>query len=165
VADSRLTPFNSALETGIRSLAILVAAYPRAHDLQRLVQYDYLTVHSEDAGGPPSLHPALPLRSGELLVRRGNVERGLLLMLSARLVRRWPGEDGFSFGAEDAAGAFMANLVSGYHAELKSRARWVVGEFDSLAAVEFDARMKGLFEDWTVEFQSTHPGSRSGTQA
>ena len=86
-------------------------------------------------------------------------------MISARLVRRWPGEDGFSFGAEDAAGAFMANLVSEYHAELKTRARWVVGEFDSLPAEELDARIKGLFADWTVEFQSTHPGSGLGTQA
>ena len=165
MAENRLTPFNSALETGVRSLAILVAAHPRAHDLQRLVQYDYLTVHSEDAGGPPSLHPALPLRSGELLVRRGNIERGLLLMISARFVRRWSGEDGFSFGAEDAAGAFMANLVSEYHAELKTRARWVVDQFDSLAAAELDGRIKGLFEAWTVEFQSAHPQPGSGTQA
>lgn len=159
-----MTPFNSALETGMRSLAILVAAHPRAHDLQRLVHYDYLTVHSEDAGGPPSLHPALPLRSGELLVRRGNVERGLLLMISAKLVRRWPAEDGFSFGAEDAAGAFMSNLASEYHTELKTRARWVVGQFDSLAAVDLDARIKRLFEAWTVEFQSMQPPSGSGAQ-
>ena len=160
-----MTPFNSALETGVRSLAILVAAYPRAHDLQRLVHYDYLTVHSEDAGGPSSLHPALPLRSGELLIRRGNVERGLLLMISAKLVRRLPGEDGFSFVAEDAAGAFVSNLVSEYHTELKTRARWVVGTFDSLEAVELDARIRGLFKAWTVEFQSTQSALGSGTQA
>ena len=159
-----MTPFNSALETGVRSLVILVVAHRRVHDLQRLVHYDYLTVHSEDAGGPRSLHPALPLRSGELLVRRGNVERGLLLMISAKLVRRLPDEDGFSFAAEDAAGAFISNLASEYHTELKTRAQWVVDTFDSLAAVELDARIRGLFAAGTVEFQSTKPSSGSGLQ-
>ena len=81
------SPFNSALETGVRTLAILIACYPTAHDLGRLVQYDYLTVHSGDANGPPSLHPPLPLRSGELLVRRGLIESGLRLMMSRSLVR------------------------------------------------------------------------------
>jgi len=77
----RHTPFNSPLETGVRSLAILVAAYPASFDLQRLVEMDYLVVHSGDAGGPKSLHAPLPLRAGELLVRRGLIEKGLLLIL------------------------------------------------------------------------------------
>ena len=149
-----MTPFNSALETGVRSLVVLVAAHPRAHDLQRLVQYDYLTVHSEDAGGPPSLHPALPLRSGELLVRRENVERGLLLMISAKLARRFPDTDGFSYAANDAAGAFVANLVSEYHTDLKYRARWVVDTFDSLGAADLNETIRGVFEAWSVEFQA-----------
>ena len=75
------TPFNSPLETGIRSLAILVAAYPESLDLQRLLEMDYLVVHSGDADGPESLHAPLPLRAGELLVRRGLIETGLLLMM------------------------------------------------------------------------------------
>ena len=149
-----MTPFNSALETGVRSLAILVATHPRGHDLQRLVHYDYLTVHSADAGGPPSLHPATPLRSGELLVRRGTVERGLLLMISAKLVRRLTDRSGFYFVAEDAAGGFISNLTSEYHVGLKARARWVVDTFDPLSPSELDRRIKQLFEAWTVEFQS-----------
>jgi len=59
MTDRPTSPFNSALETGVRTLAVLVASYPNAHDLGRLVQYDYLTVHSADAGGA---HPAcIPL--------------------------------------------------------------------------------------------------------
>ena len=158
-----MTPFNSALETGVRSLAILVAAYPRAHDLQRLVHYDYLTVHSEDAGGPPSLHPAVPMRTGELLVRREKIERGLELMISANLAQRLPNSDGFSYVAGDAAGAFVGNLGSEYHAELKKRARWVVHTFDPLSETELNERIRSLFEAWTVEFQVTQspPGSSS----
>ncbi|MDO9714172.1 ABC-three component system middle component 2 [Paracraurococcus lichenis] len=81
-AERTTAPFNSALETGVRALAILAEAHPSAYDLQRLLYFDYLVVHSQDADGPESLHPNTPLRNGELLVRRGIIERGLLLLLT-----------------------------------------------------------------------------------
>ena len=37
--------FNSPLETGIRALAILDAAYPRAFDLSEPTWLDHLVVH------------------------------------------------------------------------------------------------------------------------
>jgi hypothetical protein len=147
-----VAPFNSALETGVRALAILAAAYPNGHDLHRLVQYDYLIVHSADAEGPPSLHPALPLRSNELLVRRHLVERGLLLMMSAGLVARQFGKEGFQYAAEEAAGSFLANLRSDYLAGVKDRADWVIETFDEMTSEEIVGVTKKLFEAWTVEF-------------
>ena len=155
------SPFNSALETGVRMLAILIACYPKAHDLGRLVQYDYLTVHSADADGPPSLHPPLPLRSGELLVRRGLIESGLRLMISRSLVSREVHVQGFLYGAEDSAASFLDNINSPYIVTLRSRADWVAATFDNLSADELDAIVKRLLEAWTIEFQ---PG-RSGPQA
>lgn len=41
----RPNPFNSPLETGVRSLAILVAAFPAPFDLQRLVEMDFADLH------------------------------------------------------------------------------------------------------------------------
>lgn len=160
MTDRRLSPFNSALETGIRTLAILVAAYPQAHDLHRLVQYDYLTVHSADADGPPSLHPPLPLRSNELLVRRQIVERGLLLIASGGLVRRVSDNLGFLYVAEDAAGAFLSNLRTEYLSGVKERAQWVVDTFDSLTADQLDSVVKRLFEAWTTEFLPVELGAQ-----
>src|SRR5689334_10655553 len=88
-AMSAVGPFNSPLECGLRPLVLLQAAQPAACDLQRLVFYDYLLVHSADVPeGPESIHPATPLRSGEALVRRHWIERGLLLMISRELVIR-----------------------------------------------------------------------------
>ena len=84
-----ISPFNSPLETGVRSLIILTAAFPHAQDLQHLVFFDYLTVHSGDVEGlesPESLHAPLPMRAGELTVRKGLIERGLFLMMSRGLV-------------------------------------------------------------------------------
>ena len=76
--------FNSPIETGVRALILLAESYPDQLDLQRLLEFDYILVHTTDVDGPPSIHPALPLRSGELLVRRHLIERGLMLMMSRR---------------------------------------------------------------------------------
>ena len=160
MTDGTPNPFNSALETGVRTLVILIACYPKAHDLGRLVQYDYLTVHSADADGPPSLHPPLPLRSGELLVRRGLIESGVRLMMSRSLVRRELHVQGFLYGAEDSAASFLDNITSPYIVALRDRADWVAATFDDLSTDELDAIVKRLFNAWTIEFQ---PG-RSGPQ-
>src|SRR5436189_95859 len=96
-------PFNGPVETGLRSLFILDAIAPRSRDLQRLVYYDYLLLHSRDIGddGPPSLHPPIPYRSGEILVRRGLISKGLELMFSKELVMKRMGQDGVTFTASD----------------------------------------------------------------
>ncbi len=155
------SPFNSALETGVRTLAVLVSSYPNTHDLGRLVQYDYLTVHSADAGGPPSLHPPLPLRSGELLVRRRLIEAGLRLMMSRSLIRRELHIEGFYYAAEDAAGAFLDSLRSPYIAQLRDRADWVASAFDDLGLDELNAVTKHLFDAWTTEFHPIQSGPQS----
>lgn len=160
MTDGTPSPFNSALEAGLRTLAVLIASHPKAHDLGRLVQYDYLTVHSADADGPPSLHPPLPLRSGELLVRRGLIESGLRLMMSRSLVRRNLHVEGFIYNAQDSAASFLDNLKSPYIVALRERADWVAASFDRLNADELDAIVKRLFEAWTIEFQPVQSGSR-----
>lgn len=158
MTESRASPFNSALETGVRTLAILIESYPKAHDLCRLVQYDYLIVHSADADGPPSLHPPLPLRSGELLVRRSLIESGLRLMMSRSLIRRELHANGLLYVAEEEAGAFLDNMKSVYILELRKRAKWVAATFDKLSTSELDVIIKRLFEAWTIEFQPIQSG-------
>lgn len=150
----RPAPFNSPLETGIRSLEILAAAYPAAFDLERLVEMDYLVVHSGDADGPESLHAALPMRAGELLVRRGLIEKGLLLMTSRKLILRIPSEGGFDYIAGDAAAPFLASLTSTYSQRLKERAQWAVERFAGMVTSEIRQITHRLFENWTSQFQA-----------
>lgn len=147
-------PFNSPLETGIRSLEILVAAYPEAFDLERLVEMDYLVVHSGDANGPESLHAAVPMRAGELLVRRGLIESGLLLMASRNLIQRITAEDGFDYVAGEAAAPFLASLTSIYSLRLKKRAQWAVERFTGVATLEIRQMTHRLFEDWSSQFHA-----------
>lgn len=49
-------PFNTPLEYGFRALFILDAADNVAMDLQRIVSYDYLLVHTSDV--PRGLKPS-----------------------------------------------------------------------------------------------------------
>jgi len=153
------SPFNSPLETGVRSLAILVVGYPEAFDIQRLVEMDYLVVHSGDANGPESLHAPLPLRAGELLVRRGLIEKGLLLMMSRHLVQRTPSANGFLFNAGETGAPFISSLETEYSKKLIARANWAVAKFEGMPTKEVSRITHRLFERWSSEFQPTQlPG-------
>jgi len=147
-------PFNSPLETGVRSLVILNAVFPNSLDLQRLVNFDYLVVHSSDAGGPESLHAPLPLRSGELLVRRGLIEKGLILMMSRGLISREPTLSGIQYVAADAANPFLEALNSTYMFKLKERAAWVAERFHDATSDEISNTTRSFFNDWATQFQA-----------
>lgn len=154
VIQFRVTTFNSPLEAGVRAVCILAEAYPRALDLGMLVNLDYLTVHTGDLGGPASLHAPVPLRSGEILVRRGLIESGLALMMSRGLIERTLQNGGVFYGATDLAWPFVANLMTPYNRQLQERAAWAVAEFADVAPGELTHRLSRLFDAWMPEFQS-----------
>src|SRR5262245_35684925 len=145
--------FNGPLEAGVRAVAVLAAAHPRSFDLQRLIGFDYLLVHTGDIGGPDSLHPPVPLHSAELLVRRELVERALLLMMTRDLVQREASADGIRYRAGENAAPFLQTLQSDYLVALKERAEWLVGELGARTETEFRAIMRRFFDDWVQEFQ------------
>src|SRR6201996_3634871 len=116
--------FNSALETGVRAVVVLDAAYPQAFDLSQLTWLDHLVVHTADIGGPPSLHPDIPQRTGELLVRRRLVEEGVSLMRRLHMIDATVSPRGIVFGAGEEASAFVDSLRSPYARQLKQRAGW-----------------------------------------
>ena len=145
--------FNSPIETGMRALILLAASYPTQLDLQRLLEYDYMMVHTGDVDGPPSIHPALPLRSGELLVRRQLIERGLMLMISRGLVSRHAMPNGFMYQAEDDAGPFLDVLTAEYLNNLKDRAEWVVHRFRDMSDQQIRSMLTRVYDQWSREFQ------------
>ncbi|CAK0742451.1 Threonine transporter [Azospirillaceae bacterium] len=162
MADHAISPlFNSALETGVRALTILAEAAPKAFDLQTLVYFDYLVVHSADANGPKSLHPNTPLRNGELLVRRRMIQQGVLLMVSRGLVERCMNAEGISYVATDDAVPFLDCLKSAYALSLRERAEWAVETFGKMNAVEMQSFFEANFDCWTREFQASSSSSDS----
>ena len=151
---SDVTLFNSALETGVRALVILVANFPAALDLQRLVDFDYLVVHSGDVDGPESLHPPLPMREGELLVRRKIIEAGLSLMMSRGLVTRVVSPEGIAYQASDFAKPFVDSLSTPYMISLAQRANWVADTFGFTETADLHELINSFFDKWTTQF---HP--------
>jgi hypothetical protein len=99
------------------------------------------------------------MRSAEILVRRGLVERGLLLMASRGLVVRCPDETGISYQAGDVADTFLASLSSPYIVALRDRAAWVVGAFAGLTDEHLKERIGTFFDRWIEQFQVAHKGS------
>ena len=146
--------FNGPLEAGLRAVALLGAAHPCSFDLQRLVAFDYLLVHTGDIGGPSSLHPPAPLQSAELLVRRKLVQRALLLMMTRELVTRDFGTDGIRYRAGENAVPFLSSLESDYLKALKERATWLVSSLGDHSEQEFRTVMRRFFDDWVEEFQA-----------
>lgn len=145
--------FNTPLECGVRCVALLLAAHPQKWDLQRIVQSEYLLVHSGDvAEGPPSLHPSSPQRSGELVVRRGLVERALLFMMSRQLICRALSTDGIQYYAGENATPFCDSLESAYSRSLIDRAKWVVARFGALPSAQLDTYIREHWSDWGSEF-------------
>jgi len=146
--------FNSPIETGVRALILLAEAYPQGLDLQRILEYDYMMVHTGDfENGPPSIHPALPLRSGELLVRRELIDRGLMLMISRALVTRQATAQGFIFLANDDAGPFLDSLTAEYIHDLRNRASWVVRRFENTNDHDIRVLLSQIYDQWSREFQ------------
>jgi hypothetical protein len=146
--------FNGPLETGIRAVAVLGAAYPETFDLQRLIAFDYLLVHTGDIGGPESLHPEARLKSAQLLVRRKLVEQALLLMMTRHLVERDISDQGFRYRAGENAAPYLAALESEYLRALKQRAQWLVNALGGKSEQEFRVIMRRFFDDWIEEFQN-----------
>lgn len=147
--------FNTPLECGLRSAVVLAACYPRHHDLQRLVTYDYIVVHSGDIPeGPPSVHPGAPGRSGELLVRRLLVRNGLDFMLQRGIVERVYLSTGIAYRAGEYAIMFLGSLSSPYVLKLKAVANWIAERFGSATDAEMTRYARSQLTQWGAEFAS-----------
>lgn len=155
--DRDQSPFNSSLESGVRSVVILDSLFPTSIDLHRLMDFDYLVVHSGDVNGPESLHAPLPMRVGELLVRRSIVENGLLLMMSRGLLNRVQTGTGIDYIASEKSNLFVSNLESPYLVKLRNRAEWVSDQFGSSSEEELREIIRGFFDRWTTQFQPAYP--------
>lgn len=146
--------FNSPLETGVRSVVLLNTAYPRAFDLKELTWLDHLVVHSGDISGPESLHPNVPHRDGELLVRRSLVEQGVTLMRRLHMIEAKYGATGIVYTALDQAGPFVKLIRTEYGRTLKARAAWLVAYLAEHGEEHLHEVITQKIGRWAVEFQT-----------
>src|ERR1043166_2071261 len=145
--------FNSTFEAGIRAVFLLASMYPETLDIEDLVALDHLVVHSEDVGGPNSLHPATETHATEMLVRRELIQNGLLLMQTRSLIDRVADETGMSYRAGEEARNFVSYLTSGYFRDLNRAANFVISLRKQLGKSEFEAVVEEQLERWAIQFQ------------
>ena len=158
--------FNSTLETGIRALVVLEAFYPRCCDLIEMTWFDHLVVHTGDLdvhNVPESLHPDLPNRTGELLVRRQLVERSLRMMQQMHLVDVIETKAGIEFRASEEAPSYLDLLQAPYSLALKQRAKWMANYFSGLETAEIRTLIDSRIGRWVAEFQVAETSSGVST--
>jgi hypothetical protein len=143
-----MRPLNSPLEVGVRAVFFLETAFPQKFDLNQLVLADHMMLHSEDAGGPPSLHPSLAIREGELGVRRKLVHAALEQMEHFGLVRLTSSDAGVLFGAAGRAYGFVRLFESSYAARLSRVSKWVAEEIGDESVHDSRRRMKSVISAW-----------------
>lgn len=144
--------FNSPLEAGIRAVVVLEHVRPAMVDLSTAVLLDHAVVHTADLGGPASLHPNLPGRSGEILVRRRLVEAGLALMQRCHLVDVEHAGEGVLYGASVEAAAYVELLETSYSVSLRNRACWVSDLYRERSDSGFRAYLREHIGDWGGAF-------------
>jgi hypothetical protein len=131
-----VTPLNSPLEVGVRALVLLAESHPEPMDLAQLVALDHVVLHSGEFDGPPSLHPDLPARAGELGMKRAVLEAALLVLIRAGLAGVVNHSEGLAYAATDRGPVFVDVLEAPYVESLRERAEWAVHHF----AARADAR-------------------------
>ncbi|MBO6725514.1 MAG: threonine transporter [Rhizobiaceae bacterium] len=151
--------FNSAFETGLRSLCALSVGHPQAYDIQQLLAFDHIIVHSGDMpGGPPSLHPEVQQRNGELLVRRPLIQTGLALMETKGLVVTRISQGQIIYASTELASVFLDSLENPYLRKLLKRADWAVAALGDLGPKTFFDVFNAAFGRWSTEFQIADVG-------
>lgn len=154
------SPLNGPLETAIRALTLLVEAYPRSLDLNQLVLLDHGLLHSEDLGGPPSLHPPVPIRSSELGVKRHQLTLGLEVLTRVGLADMSATTSGIHFMAAEGAHPFLSLLETSHARALAERASWVVDRYGDLSDAGLRDAIREVSGRWAEEFENLHGGEQ-----
>jgi hypothetical protein len=151
-----VTPLNSPLEVGVRALVLLAESHPEPLDLAQLVALDHVLLHSGEFDGPPSLHPDLPARAGELGRKRAVLEEALLVLIRAGLADVVDASEGLMYAATDRGPVFVDVLEAPYAGSLRERAEWAVHHYPALA----DARAvtREIVDRASAEFVRREPG-------
>ncbi len=146
--------FNSPLETGLRLLFIFDNTSKHFIDIQRLIYYHYLLIHSSDIPGAPfeSLHPEMPNRSCEILIGRKIIQKGIDLLLSKGLICVHYAKSGIRYNSNKSTSLFLHHLSSKYSKELEKRAKWVCGRYDSMPDSKLNEFMQNHLGTWGAEF-------------
>ncbi|PGR79739.1 ABC-three component system middle component 2 [Priestia megaterium] len=145
--------FNTPIELGLRALIILKQASPSSLDLSRIIIYDYLVTHSNDVDkNVNSLHPAIPNRSGEIVIKRKFMQEGLNLMCSRELIDLEYTDSGIYYKANQLSEYFINYFDSSYAKSLLEYSLWLNKTFKHYTDSELDDYINKNISKWGSEF-------------
>ena len=149
-------PFNSPLETGVRNLFVLDKFKPKKIELQKLLFFDYLLVHSGDfefQNSPKSLHPKTPFSKGEWILRRNLLKEGLILMFSKKLLSKSIDKNrGILYSSNKYTKPFIDNFDGSYARKLNKRSQWISEKFDNNTTEDMKQTFEEHLDRWDPEF-------------
>ncbi|MFJ4109425.1 ABC-three component system middle component 2 [Oerskovia enterophila] len=156
------TVLNGPFELANRILYILDAAWPQGVTFNSLALLDYALVHSEELGGPPSLHPATPGKQGELAVRRPTLQTAIALLIRHGLIDATATDAGIAYSASESAGAFVELIQSDQGVRLRERSEWIAGNLVGLTRDQLREVLRGITSEWQHEFETPGTEETSG---
>ncbi|MCK2005126.1 hypothetical protein MZM54_27485 [[Brevibacterium] frigoritolerans] len=148
-----VTVFNTPMEVGLRALIMLNELSPELLDLKRLVIYDYLVTHSKDVDDDmESLHPSVPNRSGEIIIKRKVMQDGINLMYSRELLDIVYTNNGVCYKANGLSKYFINYFDSSYAREMKQYTKWLHVKFSHYSDEELNDYINVNVSKWGSEF-------------
>jgi hypothetical protein len=155
MGQEKVALFNSPLEVSLRLLFILDSC-TKAIDIDRIVYYNYLIVHSSDIpDAPKSVHADLPRRSNEmpLSVSQFVVQKALTLLISKGLISINYSRKGIEYFKNPNTSMVVSFFETPYSKLLKDRADWLCSKFDNLADEELAALIQEHIGVWGSELK------------
>lgn len=145
--------FNSPLEIGFRTLYILNGISPVEVDLNRLVIYDYFLLNSSDfPNGPKSLHPPIPHRSAQIIIKPLILKDAMALMRSKELIDIVFSTDGIKYKSNDLTKKFIELQENEYSKKLIEISKWIKGQFGEYSDEKLNTIVENNIPNWGGEF-------------
>jgi len=145
--------FNSPLEIGFRSLYILNGIFPIEIDINRLVIYDYFLLNSGDfPNGPKSLHPPIPHRSSQIIIKPLILKDALALMRSKELIDIIFSNQGIKYKANDLTKKFIELQENEYSNNLIEISNWLNNQFGEYSDEKLNTIVSNNIPNWGGEF-------------
>lgn len=146
--------FNSPLEVALRLLVLLNRTELNNFDLDRLVIFDYFILHGNDIDkNQESLHPPLPHRSSEIIVRRKLVQESLDILISRGLVSPVYKNTGVFYSANKSTSLFVNLLKSTYFSKLTLVVEWVLSKYGNVSTSMLNKLVNENIHIWGGEFE------------
>ena len=148
--------YNTISEVGAR-LLIILGSGKSTMSLERLQMYDHIILHLGDIqGNLPSIHPANPSHSSEIVAKRQLIRSAITSMALKGLVTVKYTNSGFLYASNKMTESFLNILTSNYSKKVRANSVIVCKLFSDYS----DSRLRKLadngLQNWAGEIEKIY---------